>query len=74
MTEKITIEQVNYFGISSDRNFNAKVLYRKNSKLYLAHVWIDFFHKRVLIPKQPKECKILAGFEQAINDYEGFTR
>jgi len=64
---KITIETVNYFGHSEDRNFNAKVLYSKNGKKYLAHVYIDFFNKRVYIPKQAKECKILAGFEAAIN-------
>ena len=68
----IAIETVNYLGHSSDRNFNAKVLYRKNGKLYLAHIDIDYFNKRVYIPKQPKECKILAGFEGAINNYKGF--
>ena len=66
-TQKITIETVNYLGHSNDRNFNAKVLYRKNGKLNLAHVDIDFFNKRVYIPKQAKECKILVGFENAIN-------
>ena len=41
----IAIETVNYLGHSSDRNFNAKVLYRKNGKLYLAHIDIDYFNK-----------------------------
>lgn len=68
MTTKIQIEKTNYFGESDDsRDFNAKVLYRKSGKLYLAHVWIDFFNKRVHIPKQPKECKILKGFADEIN-------
>jgi len=71
-TKEITIETVNYFGHSSERNFNAKVLYRKAGKLYLAHVDIDFFNKRVHIPKQAKECKVLKGFEQAINKNQGF--
>jgi hypothetical protein len=71
-TQNITIETVNYLGHDSSRNFNAKVLYRKNGKLNLAHVDIDFFNKRVYIPKQPKECKVLAGFEQAINKNQGF--
>ena len=71
-TQKITIETLNYFGNDDSRNFNAKVLYRKNGKLYLAHVDIDYFNKRVYIPKQAKECKILTGFEQAINQYQGF--
>jgi len=71
-TQKITIETVNYLGHSNDRNFNAKVLYIKNGKLNLAHVDIDFFNKRVYIPKQAKECKVLVGFEQAINENQGF--
>ena len=71
-TQAITIENLNYLGNDFDRNFNAKVLYRKNGKLYLAHVYIDFFNKRVHIPKQPKECKILKGFQDAINQNQGF--
>jgi len=71
-TQNITIETVNYLGDSNDRNFNAKVLYRKNGKLYLAHVDIDFFNKRVYIPKQAKECKVLKGFQQAINENQRF--
>lgn len=71
-TQKIEIEKVNYLGNDNSRNFNAKVLYRKSGKLYLAHVDIDFFNKRVHIPKQPKECKVLVGFEQAINQNQGF--
>jgi hypothetical protein len=67
MTTQITIDTVNYLGDSKDRNFNAKVLYTKNGKLHLAHVSIDFFNKRVYVPKQAKECEVLAGFEQAIN-------
>ena len=67
MTNAITIETVNYLGNSSDRNFNAKVLYRVNGKLELAHVKIDFFNKFVSIPKQPKECKVVKGFSDAIN-------
>ena len=71
-TQKISIETVNYFGNDNSRNFNAKVLYRKAGKLYLAHVDIDFFNKKVYIPKQAKECKVLKGFEQAINQNQGF--
>ena len=69
---QVTIENVNYIGKDNSRNFNAKVLYRKSEKLYLAHVDIDFFNKRVYIPKQSKECKVLKGFEQAINQNQGF--
>ena len=68
MEAAIVIEQVNYFGHQKGVNFNAKVLYTKNGKLNLAHVDIDFFNKRVYIPKQAKECKILKGFESAINE------
>lgn len=71
-TQNIIIEAVNYFGHSNERNFNTKVLYRKGGKLYLAHVYIDFFNKRVYIPKQAKECKVLKGFEQAINKNQQF--
>jgi hypothetical protein len=71
-TQQITIETVNYFGNDNSRNFNAKVLYRKNGKLYLAHIDIDFFNKQVYIPKQAKECKVLSGFQQAINKHQGF--
>lgn len=71
-TQNITIETFNYFGHEASRNFNAKVLYRKNSKLYLAHVDVDFFNRRVHIPKQPKECKVLSGFAEAINRHQGF--
>jgi hypothetical protein len=69
---KVSIELVNYFGHSDDINFNAKVLYKKNRKQYLAHIYIDFFNRRIYIPKQAKECKILKGFEQAINRNQGF--
>lgn len=68
-TNDIEIETFNYFGNSEDRNFNAKVLYRKKGKLYLAHIDIDYFNKRVYIPRQPREAKIVVGFEQAIHDH-----
>ena len=67
--QTITIEIFNYFGDDNSRNFNAKVLYKKNGKQYLAHVDVDYFNKRVYIPTQPKECKILKGFNEAIEQY-----
>jgi hypothetical protein len=70
--KNITIDLVNYLGHSYERNFNAKVLYYKAGKLYLAYIDIDFFNKKVYIPKQPKECKVLKGFQQAINENQGF--
>lgn len=72
MNAQVTIETVNYFGQESNSNdFNAKCLYRKNGKLHLAHIYIDFFNKRVYISKnQPKECKILSGLYCAVNAFE----
>lgn len=71
----ITISKLNYFGESTNSNdFNAKVLYYKNGKLRLAHVWVDFFNKHVYISKeQPKECKVLNGLESALNQFANNT-
>jgi hypothetical protein len=71
MKTSITIESVNFLsGQTYADKFNAKVLYRKNGKLELAHVFIDYFNKQVFVPKQPKECKVLKGFNQAIQEHE----
>jgi len=68
METLITINTVNYFGEISGENYNAKVIYNKNGKQYLAQIYIDFFNKRVYVPKkQAKECKVLVGLEQEIN-------
>jgi hypothetical protein len=69
----VLIEKVNYFGDNGD-GFNAKVLYRKNRKLSLCHIHIDFFNKGVYTTKQPKEGKVLKGFDAAIMDYAEKTR
>lgn len=69
MKAEISINKVNYFGNLTNNNYNAKVLYAKNGKTYLAHVYIDFFNKSISTPKQPKECKILSGFSNSILDY-----
>ena len=68
---KVTIEQLNYFGESNDnQEYNGKALYRKYGKLYLVHVWIDFFNKAIYVSRnQPKECKKLAGLTNALNEY-----
>ena len=73
MKNSIEIEKINYFGDSFDRNFNAKVLYTKNGNLYLCHIDVDHFNKRVHVPKQPKECKVLVGFEQKMT-YEYYLK
>ena len=64
----ITIETVKYFGDNGQAH-NAIVSYRKQGKLRLCRVYIDFFNERVYIPKQGKSTKALAGFEKAINDF-----
>lgn len=68
MATSITIEFVNYFGSKSYDDFNAKVLYKKNNKSYLAHVYIDWFNKKVYTCKQyqAKECKVLKGLNEAL--------
>lgn len=73
MTNTVTIEKVNYFGDNGD-DFNAKALYRKNGKLYLCHIHIDFFNKGIYTTKQPKEGKVLVGFDAAIIKYANQTR
>jgi hypothetical protein len=70
--QTITIETLNYFADLNSADYNGKVLYKKNGKSYLAHIYLDFFWKKVYFPKQPKECKVLVGLEQAINKYQGF--
>ena len=70
--QTITIETLNYFGDLDSADYNAKVLYRKNGKLYLANIYLDFFWKKVCFPKQPKECKVLVGLENAIKQYQRF--
>jgi hypothetical protein len=71
MKATVQIEQINYFGESTGTtDFNAKVLYRKNGKLYLTHVYVDFWNRRVHEGNNnPKECKTLSGFMSAINEY-----
>lgn len=67
----VTIEKLNYFGQSTNSiDYNAKVLYKKYGKLYLCHVYVDYFNNRVYISKnQPKECKILVGIDHAVNEF-----
>lgn len=72
MTSQITILNINYFGELEGENFNAKVRYTKNGKRYLACIYLDYFWKEVYFPKQPKECKVLAGLDQAIRIEKNF--
>ena len=72
MTTQINILNLNYFGELEGENFNAKVVYTKNGKSFHACIYLDYFWKDVYFPKQPKECKVLSGLEQAIRIYKKF--
>ena len=63
--KKITFKEIQYFGIPV-LNYNGTVKYEKNNKIYAANFFVDFFNKRIHIPKQPKYNKALAGLEQAL--------
>lgn len=68
--KSIQIVQLNYFSsLQSNNDYNGKVLYSKNGKLYLAHVYVDFFNKSIYNAKQPKECKVLGGLFNVLNDW-----
>jgi extradiol dioxygenase family protein len=65
MTTAIKIEKVNYFGsdVTGSYEWNAKVLYTRNGKLYHAMIDIDYFGNEVYINTkiQAKECKVYSG-------------
>jgi hypothetical protein len=64
-SNKIVIDKFNYFGELPDENYNGKVIYYKNDKLYYATVYVDLFHKRIYFDKQPKGAKVYKGlYEQ----------
>lgn len=75
MANKIEVEKINYFPelAQENKDYNGKVLYRRNGKLNLAHIHICFFHKEIRIAKnQPKECKVYVGLHKALNDQDYF--
>jgi hypothetical protein len=78
MASKIKIEKITYFGYdeTGSDNWNAKVLYFKDKKLYHAMIDIDFFSKKIYIPKniQSKDCKVYSGLEDALLKEELFKR
>lgn len=71
MKVNIEITKVYYHGEKTGTDdFNAKVLYKKNGKTYLAHVYVDFFNRYIHEgANQPKECKVLHGLMTAVNQY-----
>ena len=67
---KIIIEKLNYFSsLQNNQDYNSKVLYYKNNKLYIAHVYVDFFNRSIYESKQPKECKVLQGLMTELNQW-----
>ena len=73
----IEIIWVKYFGDTDDKDsqvygekWNTKVRYRKYGKSYLAIIYIDYFHRRVYVEKQPKGYKALKGLDLAVKKYE----
>lgn len=72
MKNQITILNINYFGELEGENFNAKVVYSKGQKSFHACIYLDYLWKEVYFPKQPKECKVLTGLEQAIRIQQRF--
>jgi len=71
MTQTVKIEKINYFGASTGTSdFNAKMTYFKGGKMYLAHIFVDFFNKRISEGRNnPKEHKVLRGVLEAANEY-----
>jgi hypothetical protein len=68
--QKITIEKLNYFSsLQNNQDYNSKVLYYKNNKLYIAHVFVDFFNRSIYESKQPKEGKVLSGLMSELNTW-----
>lgn len=63
---KIVIDKFNYFGELPNENYNGKVLYYRNDKLYYATAYVDFFHKRIYLDKQPKGAKVYKGLQEEL--------
>lgn len=67
---KIKIDKLNYFPeLQENQDYNSKVLYYRNDKLYFAHVYVCFFNKEIFLSKQPKECKVYKGLIYELNKY-----
>lgn len=68
MSNKITIESVNYYDFPVVGKEFANVIYSKSGKRYAAAVEICYFTSDVYIPKQAKN-RVQDGFYQAFKDY-----
>lgn len=68
--KNIKIVTVKYFGEIEDSDFNGTVFYQKYGNRYIARFYVDFFWRRIYIPKkQPKYYKALVGLEQSLEIY-----
>ena len=72
MKNAIKIEKIYYFGeTTGSDDYNAKCLYFKAGKSYLAHLYIDYFNEVVFTSlHQPSECTVLKGLCKAVNEFE----
>lgn len=67
----ITIESLNYVSMHTGRkNYNYQVFYSQNGKSYTANIFICHTTESFYFPRQPKECEILDGLEQALKQYD----
>jgi len=68
---KILIEKINYFGCeqTGSQDWNAKVIYYRNNKIFHAMIYVDYFNKDIYINKkiQTKECKVYSGLLNSLN-------
>lgn len=73
----IKIEKINYFGNdkTGSNDWNAKVLYTWNGKLYHAMIDVDFFSRDFFINKkiQASECKLVNGLLPALRKLNYFN-
>jgi hypothetical protein len=78
MKNSITIEKINYFGnnVTKSIDWNAKVVYSRNGKMFLAMIDIDFFAKEIYINKkiQTKECKIYSTLTNELKKLNYFNQ
>ena len=72
MKNSIEIIAINQFSELNNSDWNAKVTYTKNGKMYVACVYANSFWKRIEYPtKQQKGGKVLKGLHEAIiSDYQ----
>ncbi len=68
--KSITIESLNYVSMYTGRkNYNYQVIYSQNGKSYTANIFICLTTESFYFPRQPKECEILEGLNEALKQY-----